>query len=340
MLRPVGLRALIAGMCAVSITCPDLANATEPTVLVLPAAADGEVSRESLDLVEASVVDRLRESNRAFVLGEQACEDARCRAELVAGASADVALQIVVEPSGPDLLVRIIAHGADGEAMAVSVEDRCEICGNAELAELAGSLMGTLLPRLDKLELDPPRLIIRSNVEGAQVRVDDELVGTAPGSFEIEAGSRVIELQAEGYGTQRRRLDARDGVEETIQFTLTPSDDAASSGGDRRRIRPLWGGLTLGVGLGAVGAGVTMLALDGREHQPTCSDDVLDVDGRCPNVWTTQGAGIGLLVAGAAATAGGVTLLVLSRKRRGSDVARVRGQFGVSPRGGSFRLDF
>lgn len=85
------------------------------------------------------------------------------------------------------------------------------------------------------------------------------------------------------------------------------------------------GAALLGLGVGAIGGGAVLIALDGRNHKPSCPADEVDPNGACPNIWTTRGAGIGTLAGGVALAGAGVALLVVGLKRKSeSEQAQLR----------------
>jgi hypothetical protein len=81
----------------------------------------------------------------------------------------------------------------------------------------------------------------------------------------------------------------------------------------------VWKWITLGVGVGTLGAGITLLALDGKG---TCETD------RCPDAYNTMTPGIILTAVGGAAAATAVILFVLDARRpggRGDEKAKTLG---------------
>lgn len=94
-----------------------------------------------------------------------------------------------------------------------------------------------------------------------------------------------------------------------------------------------WVGIALGIA--GAGAGVALLAIDGREHGPTCAVENRDINGACPNVYTTQLAGIVSASAGGIVLATGTGLVIAGkRKRRYEAAAR------LTPTLGGLRLNF
>jgi hypothetical protein len=95
------------------------------------------------------------------------------------------------------------------------------------------------------------------------------------------------------------------------------------------------GWASFALGLAGVGAGAALLALDGREHGPTCGVDDRDINGSCPNVYTTQVAGIVSVGAGGAAIMIGSGLLIAGRRKHDHG-PRAR----LVPAAGGLRLEF
>ena len=134
-----------------------------------------------------------------------------------------------------------------------------------------------------------------------------------PGCAASDVGDLIAELAAEFIAS----VDVEDEpVDPEGPPVAGPDPMPEDVPEDKKQLRPLWGWLALGGGVALAGGGATLIALDGREHKPSCSDDQIDINGLCPNVWTTQGAGIGLLAGGVALIGTGAALLVLSYKRR------------------------
>jgi hypothetical protein len=99
--------------------------------------------------------------------------------------------------------------------------------------------------------------------------------------------------------------------------------------------RKIGGWVSFALGLAGVGAGAAMLALDGREHGPTCGVDDRDINGACPNVYTTELAGIVSAGLGGVALVTGGGLLISSRGKR-SRAAAAR----LMPAPAGLRLEF
>ena len=83
---------------------------------------------------------------------------------------------------------------------------------------------------------------VYSRLLGAEVRVDDELVGKTPfvEAVTVLPGKRVFEMQRPGYMTARKVLNLGDGVYSAVAFD---TEEDSSSDGERGRLR-----LTAGTG--------------------------------------------------------------------------------------------
>jgi hypothetical protein len=179
-----------------------------------------------------------------------------------------------------------------GEAKAVAAFDNtCEACDADAAGELLTELAGALLDAIEQLPAEPEPTPAPAEDLQDEEPVEDEPVAEGP---QPEASSE-------------------------------PPEESS-----KPPLKPLWGALSLSLGVALGGTGAGMLALDGREHQPSCSDDLLDVNGACPNVWTTKGPGIGMLAGGVALIGTGVALLVISKKRQGGN-ERAQARVGAGP---------
>lgn len=155
----------------------------------------------------------------------------------------------------------------------------------------------------------------------------------APGEYAVQAGPDL----AAALDAELRTISVGPGERETVAWRPPPppapaiDTDALDGEGpvdepdrdhDRDRMLPRWAEITgLVVGLGAVGAGVALLAIDGG-----CpgGEDPTDPDA-CPDVYETTGAGAAALaVGGALAITSGVLLGIDEvRTRDGQRQARL-----------------
>jgi hypothetical protein len=138
-----------------------------------------------------------------------------------------------------------------------------------------GAIAQALQPFLEQLRSamfspppPPPQLRITVNVDGATVRVDDEVIGESPVvPIRLAPGRHVVTVQRDGYLLARREVELDMGENERVDITLQsfaaagiepPRDAGAGGSGDERG--PEWyehWGFWAGVG-GAVVLGVVI----------------------------------------------------------------------------------
>lgn len=89
---------------------------------------------------------------------------------------------------------------------------------------------------------------VTTNVERAEVWVDDLLVGEAPGDVLVPGGRHTLELRAPGYLPARRELQiaARGSIDEDVPLEPVPAD---------ARLEPVWCLVAGGLALVAAGVG-------------------------------------------------------------------------------------
>lgn len=133
------------------------------------------------------------------------------------------------------------------------------------------------LAQIESLRERVGQLWVQSDVAGAKLFVDDELVAELPLSspIPINAGVRHVRLEKSGYTPVFRKLKVAGGDTPRVRIPLraavlgasagSSSDGAASSAGARPDYRPLWVASAATVAL--TGATVTMGLLARRENQ-------------------------------------------------------------------------
>lgn len=230
------------------------------------------------------------------------------------------------------------------------VPDRAVV--DAALRRGLASSGSTVLPDAERCTTRACRSALERDREGAH-KVELSLV----------AGSRtyVIELRAyrpdesEPYATTTGHCDIC-GLAELEQLVLARADslrqrlarDESASTGSAATPRPrrevatsgvkrVFGGVTLGLGLGALAGGIALLAIDGREIASRCGDAERDLDGDCRWIHRTTAGGVAMTVAGVALATAGATLLIFDRRDRDRRYAL---RATVSPRHASLAIAF
>ena len=371
---PVGLRrlpwffrpvAVVVGLGLSVTTVPALAVAgpepgageadEAPTTkaAILPLAVEGDELPEAdrLQLTERLVAG-LRRGHFDVIAPDEVlrtapdaadCHDAGCYTAVARATGATHVVQAVVDAQDRDYEVEVVlVAGNDGTPLATSA-DSCQICGVAEVGDLIDAAAATLRTKLDTLQQGPATLSVTSTPPGARVSIDGELKGTTPFDAPVLAGKHVVRISLEGYIAVEREVTFVEGIEETQSFELekVPS---------RLPPRP-WGWVTLGLGVGSLGAAVAFTVLADRPYRVGGACDTPDAQGDCPRLWNTEPIVLGTAVAGGALVTLGVAILLNSARRRSkaetkrskrseeASTAR-RPRIGVGPGSVSIRGEF
>ncbi|MCY1055463.1 PEGA domain-containing protein [Nannocystis sp. SCPEA4] len=282
----------------------------EVRIAVVPLKVDGQVDeatrkgwvaglrrglgRGSFALVEQDVVDQV---------GEPGCDQACLDKVREAGATHVVRTGIAMKSR--DYLLKLELVDARSGAVLFASEDKCEICGVGEVADLLDSQGAMLQTRLAALGKGPPVLVLDTRPSGALVYVDGEVVGTTPIERSLLAGGRKIRVTLAGYVAEERELTFVPGAREKVVIDLqrTPGN-------------PRWralGGAALGGGLALLGAGIGLIAIDDREFKKRCTGAEVDADGDCRWLFNTGWGGAALAVSGAVLVTLGIVALVRNR---------------------------
>jgi hypothetical protein len=238
---------------------------------------------------------------------------------LTSGNAADAIVKTTVTKELGDYRIRA-DYAAQGQP-ALSVESTCELCGVDELGESLASVGGHLRRRVTRLD-EAATLRVTSSPEGAEVRLNGELLGETPLETEVKAGAYELSVGSEGYKTEERGVDLEPATQASFQMTLR-----------RQGFKKWLPWVLLGAGGAALIPGIALIAIDQNEIQRDCNPDI---DGRCQYLYDTMPGGVTLTIAGAGLLISGATLAILWRPDRG------RGKFAqrLSPAPGGLTLRF
>ncbi len=190
--------------------------------------------------------------------------------------------------------------------------------------------------RLETLARKIGKLIVRCNVDGAEVRIDGDLVGTTPldDTIVVDAGTTRVEVSAAGYVRSAESIILAGGQSHTLEVVLVVQPAATHPTADAPA-QPRVGrgleistfvtlGLTVATGAGAIATGVLALradddlerALDTYPADPAAVADARER--RDTLVPATDGLIAATVVLSVATIATGVTALVLRKRNRHS----------------------
>jgi hypothetical protein len=203
------------------------------------------------------------------------------------------------------------------------------------------------------------QLALSCNVEGAEILVDGESVGTTPlpDSVPLNIGSRQLEVRAEGHAPYRTTIDVVGGESTSVAAELVvippparveesplPQDGPVPDSPRAKRLRiSTWAmlGVTAGVGVGTIVTGVLALGAD-RDLEseldiiPADPGAIRDAEDRRDTLATATDGLVGATAGLAAITLGlGIAAIIATKKARKSGT-----EARFSPRGAGFGLRF
>jgi hypothetical protein len=206
-----------------------------------------------------------------------------------------------------------VASTRTGEVVA-TVEGECDLCGFEEVGALIEAKAVAAAAALEKLRAAFATVEIGTNPLGATVEVDGVVQGTTPLDLELAPGVHRVRVTKPGFLDQVFEYEAIEGMRKRMTIPLEaepkPPPDPAI-----RRSRDMFiaGGVIGVLGLGAVGGGVALLAIDGEPYERDCQ---ADVQGNCRQLYRTANGGIATIAVGAAGTILGITLVALGADAR------------------------
>lgn len=260
-------------------------------------------------LSESAVTGIVRSGRVAEISGvwREDCADDACFREAMSSTSASAVVLLTVDQRDNVYRFGLEARSvATGERLA-SVDDVCEICGLEEVAELVELRAAALGERLERPAEGTVR--VTSDPPGATVLVDGRTVGATPIELVLPAGPHAVRVEKSGFLENAEALEVRSGVDDELRFRLVaaPTKDRSA----RRWFTA--GGVSLGLGLAGVAAGIPLVLMDGNAYEADCR---ADAQGNCAELYDTMAAGSALTTAGVIGLAAGGAMLLIGRKRR------------------------
>jgi hypothetical protein len=339
----------VAVALTLALAWPTTAVAFEPTAEVPEADAAEVEATNGMRVVPANVTSdlpahvrseldaRLRDSvaDDAKLLEPSAlpaCTDDECWSVMASDAGATWLVQATIVVDDRDYAVRADVRDASG-AVVASVDQRCEICGYDELADTVELLGNALRRKLESEVAALPMLAVQSTPPGAQVTVDGEKVGITPLEIAVVEGSHDVRVGKTGYVTQLRRVALVAGVRERVDVVLEQVPGTEDGPDKKQTGLKVGGGVSLGLGLASIGAGIAFVLLDEQPQKSRCDGDNVDIEGNCKYRYSTLEGGIAAIAVGGAVLATGIALLVVANKRsRSSRVAWMPTRTGLALR--------
>ncbi|HET6583262.1 MAG TPA: PEGA domain-containing protein, partial [Nannocystaceae bacterium] len=273
----------------------DTAAPAEPeTIVVLPLEVDGELPDKWRGEAESRLRAGLDRSGVTLVAadpgGPVGCRDRACIRGLADTATHVVRPRLQVAPGERDYSFAIdVSSTRTGEVVA-TVEGECDLCGFEEVGALIEAKAAAAASSIERLRAAVAMVELESTPPGATLEVDGTRIGTTPTALELAPGTHRVRVTKPGFRAQTIEVEAIEGLRKTIELPLV-AEVADTSERDHRRQRALFvsGGVLIGLGVGGLGAGAALLAIDGRPHRSDCQ---ADVEGNCRFVYGTRNGGI------------------------------------------------
>lgn len=310
-----------------AMAAPEGAAPASGKLAIMPLVVEGALSESDKAALTQALIGGLQRGNFTVMPPDEVvaadptattCDNVVCFKAIAQKVRASYVVRAVVVVRDRDYNVHVdLLSGVDGQRIAAT-QDGCEICGVVDASGLIDSAAATLRLKLDALSKGPAAVKLVSDPDGALVTVDGEIVGTTPLERPVVPGKHLIRLSKEGFISIEREVTFVEGVGENLNFSLEKLPSRLP--GKR------WGYASIVVGALAVGAGVGLTAIDGRNYTLDCEgENVMDpgVTGRkeCKFLFNTKWYGLASAVAGAALVTLGTVILVNARQKtdRGSN---------------------
>lgn len=270
---------------------PALPPAPPVMVAVL---ATGRVPPETIDAVRSALVAQVEPMAGGrpvlplmapeLTAALAACADAPCVGGQIAGAGAIGAIvaRLARRAARGPIDVRIeMVDPVSGALRAPPIVYSLTAEGPA-IADAIAPLIQQLRAAMFSPPPPPPQILVTVNVDGATVRIDDEVIGESPVAARVVTpGRHVITVQRSGYSGVRREVDVDLGENERVDITLSSSigavaDGGGGGGGSGAAAEPAWYEnwvIWAGVGGGVVVVGVVIGVAVAVASQPQASPD-------------------------------------------------------------------
>jgi hypothetical protein len=306
---------------------PGAAAASPDRVAVTGLAFSGDVKpwmqqslrKRLIDGLAASGLEALADDKvqQALATLPGPCASVQCRWQLARRLGCRYLVGGVIV--GEDRTYAIELWMADGKSGRVigRVRKTCELCGHKTVADRLDLAASELRAQVQTASQARARLRVTTDPPAAQLFVNEDAIGQSPRVISLRPGEHRITARADGYMESVRQVKLSPGADESLRLKLVPTPTVTWH-------KPT-GYAAAGVGLAAVAAGVTLLALDGSGVGCTGQQEV--PGGQCPERLETRAGGASLLVAGVAASVVGGYLLYRAyhrpAKRRGGGKKKV-----------------
>ncbi len=294
----------------------------------MPLLVEGDVPSEVRSEARDRIKATLRSKNYEVVDGRPPganCSDFECINTVAKDADAQWVIQPALSTIDHDYGIAVRLYDFAGN-LKVDESATCEICSYPDAVDaLVKETTDVKEPLLAFVENpygdreqaefetdDISRLAIRSEPAGATVRLDGEKIGKTPLEIDVDPGLHDLELSLRNHNGITETVRAPRGGSELVTYTLVENNEKQT-----RALRITgWTFSMLGIGL--LGGGIPLLALEERPVRNQCSGENVDFNGTCRYRYDTLLPGALLTGFGIASLVTGITtgMIAATRKSR------------------------
>lgn len=302
--RPASLLMFLSLLSTLLLSRAAIAGASG-VVVIVGGDADRDTRHKLMDAVERGLRDRREETRELAspdVDGLVRCvsrEDSKeCAAAFMASTQASRAIVMRVvrgDQKPPTMTVTGWVIAPTGTVLVID-QGVCESCTAPKLEEVSVQLLGALLSEAEA-RTTQTTLVVRTMPPGAQVEIDDHIVGASNLEHGVYAGTHRIALQLNGYEPATRTVDVLAGESKVVEVTLAPvaTGSGKGSGSAPPRHSTLAPWLVIGAGAVVASTGVVLLAT----NQSPPSSGPLHYEYRQTSHLGLAAAGVGVVAIGA-----------------------------------------
>lgn len=295
-------------------------------VAVMPLMVEGDVESEVQGRINDQIRDALESETYTVVPGRPpggTCRDYRCIHAVAKDADAQYVVVGSIATVERDYGIAVFVYDFSGK-LKTKEEATCEICSYGEAGDALAEKIEAIKPELislvknpygerDKEHDDsegPGTFVIRSEPPGAIVKIDGKKRGATPLTIEVEPGLRELEVSARNHATLSKTVRAIRGERTTMEYSLVESNERQT-----KALRAT--GITFSIlGVGLLGAGIPLLAIDESPYKKDCDGANVDFNGACRHRYNTLLPGALLTATGAAALVTGLATGLVAFGRR------------------------
>lgn len=351
--------ATVLAMSLVGIGPWQSARAADPTskssgsdvqLMLLPLAVDGDIpashQRDYLDQLSTRLGDGpyvLLSPDSPSVAADLArCRNFRCEAKVAATAGAHMMLRTRIAVRDRNYTLQIDLYEASTAKLLATSEEGCDLCGLGEMRDVVAARASVVREKIESLLRQSANITIRSDPDGAELKIDGEALGQTPAQLFVAPGEHRVEVTKPGFAPSSKAVTVVRGVREIVEFELQEEQAVATPvrrfdrDGDGKLVSKRgWGWLSMVAGVGSLATGLTFLALDERPFARLCDDPAnIDTNGTCRYRYDTTTSGIVFTAVGGILATTGLVLLIKTRNDPG------RASVALSPNGAHLRLRF